>query len=186
MDQQKIGLFLKELRKEKNLTQEKLADKLFVSRRTVSRWETGSNMPDMEMLIELADLYDVELREILSGERKTQMVSQEIRETAILTSEYENAKFKKIKMYYHILYIITFCFGLLTLIIELKGLTGSPWDFLSGCGFGMTLGGVFISVIFTSKLTDDKDRAYKFFSNSCYFPFKAFDKVTGPKKPHKE
>ena len=45
MDQKKIGHFLKELRKEKELTQEQLAEKFHVSDRTVSRWETGSNMP---------------------------------------------------------------------------------------------------------------------------------------------
>ena len=54
MDQRRIGEFLKELRKEKGLTQEQLADKLFVTRRTVSRWETGNNMPDLEVLVELA------------------------------------------------------------------------------------------------------------------------------------
>ncbi|MBR3514947.1 MAG: helix-turn-helix transcriptional regulator, partial [Lachnospiraceae bacterium] len=47
MDQIKIGTFLKTLRKEKNLTQEQLAEKLGVSNRTVSRWETGTNMPDI-------------------------------------------------------------------------------------------------------------------------------------------
>ena len=47
MDQMKIGVFLKELRKEKNLTQEQLAERLHVSGRTVSRWETGKNMPDI-------------------------------------------------------------------------------------------------------------------------------------------
>lgn len=55
MDQIKIGIFLKELRKEKKLTQEQLAEKLNVSGRTVSRWETGSNMPDIGMLVEMAD-----------------------------------------------------------------------------------------------------------------------------------
>ena len=54
MDQIRIGAFLKELRKEKALTQEQLAEKLRVSGRTVSRWETGSNMPDIGMLVELA------------------------------------------------------------------------------------------------------------------------------------
>ena len=47
MDQKKIGRFLKELRKEKVITQEQLAEKINVSGRTVSRWETGSNMPDI-------------------------------------------------------------------------------------------------------------------------------------------
>ena len=62
MDLQKIGTFLKELRKEKGMTQEQLAEKLNVSRRTVSRWETGNNMPDLDLLMELADLYEVDLR----------------------------------------------------------------------------------------------------------------------------
>ena len=59
MDQKKIGRFLKELRKEKVITQEQLAEKIKVSGRTVSRWETGSNMPDISLLAELADFYDV-------------------------------------------------------------------------------------------------------------------------------
>ena len=57
MDQVRIGSFLKELRKEKKLTQENLAEKLNVSSRTISRWETGSNMPDIGMLIEIADFF---------------------------------------------------------------------------------------------------------------------------------
>ena len=52
MDQVKIGKFLAELRKEKEMTQEQLAEKLNVARRTISRWETGNNMPDIDMLIE--------------------------------------------------------------------------------------------------------------------------------------
>ena len=59
MDTKKIGAFLKQCRKEKNLTQEQLAEKFGVSVRTVSRWETGSNMPDLSILVELADYYDI-------------------------------------------------------------------------------------------------------------------------------
>ncbi len=70
MDMKKIGGFLRRLRKEKGLTQEQLAEILFVSGRTVSRWETGTNMPDLSILILLAELYDVEIKEILDGERR--------------------------------------------------------------------------------------------------------------------
>ena len=55
MEQQKIGLFLKELRKERELTQEQLAEQFNISNRTVSRWENGNNMPDLSILVELAD-----------------------------------------------------------------------------------------------------------------------------------
>ena len=60
MDQQKIGRFLKELRLEKEMTQEQLAEQVGVSRRTVSRWETGNNLPDLSVIVELADFYDVD------------------------------------------------------------------------------------------------------------------------------
>lgn len=65
----KIGEFLKQLRKEKGLTQEQPAERFCVSRRSVSRWETGSNLPDVDILIEMADYYEVDLREIMDGER---------------------------------------------------------------------------------------------------------------------
>ena len=68
MDQIKIGTCLKELRKERNLTQEQIAEKFSVSQRSVSRWENGNTMPDISVLIELADYYNVDLREILNGE----------------------------------------------------------------------------------------------------------------------
>ena len=70
MDTVKVGAFLRELRKEKNLTQEQLAEVFQVTNRTVSRWETGSNMPDISLLLELADYYQLEVSEILNGERK--------------------------------------------------------------------------------------------------------------------
>ena len=93
MDQKKIGAFLKALRKEKELTQEELAQRLNVSARTVSRWETGSNMPDIGLLIELAEFYDVSIPEIVAGERKNKIMNEETREVAKTLSEYaENEK----------------------------------------------------------------------------------------------
>ena len=82
MDQGKIGKFLAALRREKNLTQEELAEKLNVARRTVSRWETGFNLPDMDILIEISDFYSVDLREILDGNRRTDKMEQEMKENA--------------------------------------------------------------------------------------------------------
>ena len=69
MDAVKIGSFLKELRKEKNMTPEALAEVFSVSNRTISRWETGSNLPDISLLVEIADFYELDIREILNGER---------------------------------------------------------------------------------------------------------------------
>ena len=94
MDSQKIGAFLRVLRKEKNLTQEQLAEILNVSGRTVSRWETGTNMPDLSIMIELADYYDIDVKELLNGERKSEM-DKELKETlAEYTDEQKKAAVK--------------------------------------------------------------------------------------------
>ena len=94
MDQIKIGLFLKELRKEKNLTQETLAEKFNISNRTVSRWETGSNMPDISLLIEISEFYGVSMPEIIDGERKSEKMNQELRDTTIKMAEYSKNEVK--------------------------------------------------------------------------------------------
>ncbi len=87
MEQKKIGSFLKMLRNEKNLTQEQLAERFCVSARTVSRWETGSNMPDLSILIEMSDFYAVDVREILKGERKSETMDEE-KERLLMVAEY--------------------------------------------------------------------------------------------------
>ena len=97
MDQIKIGKFLKHLRKEKGLTQEQLAEQFFVSSRTVSRWETGSNMPDLDILIELADFYNADIREIIDGERKSNNMESETKNTLKKVAEYAAEENKKIK-----------------------------------------------------------------------------------------
>lgn len=94
MDQKKIGLFLKELRKEKKLTQETLAEKFNISNRTISRWETGSNMPDVSLLIELSEFYGVSIPEIIDGERKSEKMNQELRDTTIKIAEYSKNEVK--------------------------------------------------------------------------------------------
>ena len=95
MNQKNIGNFLKQLRKDKGLTQEQLAELFYVSSRTVSRWETGSNMPELSILIELADFYEVDIREILDGERKSEKMENETKETLQKVAKYAEEEKKK-------------------------------------------------------------------------------------------
>src|SRR5574344_1217090 len=69
MNKIKIGLFLRELREEKNMTQEELAILINSSNKTISRWENGHYLPTVEMLDALAKVYSISITEILSGER---------------------------------------------------------------------------------------------------------------------
>lgn len=79
MDMVKMGSFLAELRKERKLTQAELGEKLGVTNKTVSRWETGSYMPPVEALEELSRLYGLTINELLSGRKLT---AEEYREMA--------------------------------------------------------------------------------------------------------
>ena len=88
MNQKKIGSFLKELRKQKGITQEKFAEKLNVSGRTVSRWETGINLPDISLLVEIADFFDVSIPEIIRGERKSATMENDVKKVAESMSDY--------------------------------------------------------------------------------------------------
>lgn len=90
MNQKKIGEFLRTLRKEKGLTQEQVAEEFNVSGRTVSRWETGSNMPDISIISEIADFYEVDIRELIDGERKNEPAPEE--ETVSKIIEYADGE----------------------------------------------------------------------------------------------
>lgn len=92
IDQIKIGGFLRELRKEKGLTQEELAEKFYVSSRSVSRWENGNTLPELGILVELADFYEVDIRELIDGERKREKMEKETKETLKKVSEYADTE----------------------------------------------------------------------------------------------
>ena len=96
MDQKKIGSFLRELRNEKNLSQEKLAEEFGVTSRSISRWENGNTMPDISIIIELADFYDVDIREIIRGERKSENMDKELKDTLVTVADYTNNENGKI------------------------------------------------------------------------------------------
>jgi transcriptional regulator with XRE-family HTH domain len=83
MDMVKMGSFLAELRKEHNLTQAELGEKLGVTNKTISRWETGNYMPPVEMLEELSNMYNMTINELLSGKKLSTEEYQEMAEANI-------------------------------------------------------------------------------------------------------
>lgn len=119
MDTKKIGGFLKELRKEKGLTQEQLAEVLLVSGRSVSRWETGTNMPDLSILIQMAEFYDVEIKEILDGERKSGSMDKELKETLSKVANYNKLEKKRIEKAGNAAFGLSFLICAITILIQL-------------------------------------------------------------------
>jgi len=152
MEQQKIGSFLKELRKEKNLTQEELAEKLNVSGRTVSRWETGSNMPDISMLVELAEFYDVSIPEIINGERESGTMKEKVKETALSLSDYAEAINKRIKMRLFWLTVVALIGMIAFVVIEATGLdtTNSIYERVASAGLGLSFGILIVIAMYLS------------------------------------
>ena len=117
MDLNKISNFIKEKRKELNLTQEELAEKLFVTEKAVSRWETGRGTPDISLLIPLSKALKVEIPEILNGEenKKNKNDIEKLIEYNELTKK---SKFNfKIKLII-LLYVLSILFFLSYLRVE--------------------------------------------------------------------
>ena len=69
MDNKKFGDFIKELRKEKQLTQKELGEKLNITDKAISKWERGLSFPDIAVLKDLAEFFEIDISELLNGER---------------------------------------------------------------------------------------------------------------------
>ena len=121
MDQKKTGEFLKELRTSKQMTQEQVAEKFNVSSRTVSRWETGRNMPDISLLTDIADFYDVDVREIIEGEKKSEMMDKEIKEVADKMADYAHNEKSKLLRVIQVISIIGVIVSFVSILFQLKG-----------------------------------------------------------------
>ncbi|MGN0587158.1 MAG: helix-turn-helix domain-containing protein, partial [Oscillospiraceae bacterium] len=148
-----IGSFLKELRKDKGITQEQLAELTGVSNRSVSRWETGTNLPDLDILIQLADYYNVELREILDGERKDVQMDKETRETVLKAADYSNREkmdFSR-KIGYFFIAGLMAAAGYMILLFADTGEPSAILDFLSGLCLGIMTGVLILGVIYNSR-----------------------------------
>ena len=95
MNQEKIGKFISKCRKDKNITQEELAEKLSVSNKTISRWENGVNMPDYSVLKDLCNILDIDINELLSGEKNNK---ETIENLDMILKEYYKMKKQKEKL----------------------------------------------------------------------------------------
>ena len=88
INNEKFGHFLAEVRKEKQMTQKDLADKLFVSDKTVSKWERGNSMPNVTLLIPIADVLGITVTELLQGEKlkENKTLNSDVVETLVVNS----------------------------------------------------------------------------------------------------
>lgn len=114
MDQNKIGKFIAVLRRQAGLTQEALGEKIGVTNKTVSRWENGNYLPDIEMLRLLAQEFDVSIDELLRGERisdeglrqKSPENSTAVSKKSVFTVEERKVYFKNKWRKEHVLLLI--------------------------------------------------------------------------------
>lgn len=157
MDQKKFGSFLRELRKEKQLTQEQLAERFGVTSRSVSRWETDSNMPDLSILVELADFYDVDIRDIIDGERKGEDMNKEEKERLQLVADYAETEKNTLLMRLRIFSIV----GLVSLIAGLTMMVISRdnnlpvYDYLMGTLMGVAIGALLVAVFYSTGVLEN-------------------------------
>lgn len=128
MDQVKIGKFIAQCRNEKNITQEALGEKLGITNKTISRWENGHYLPDIEMMQLLSKEFNISINELISGEKiKDSDYKEKAEENLIVALENssftlkEKIEFHKKKwLKEHIFDIIISIIAWLVVVISLK------------------------------------------------------------------
>ena len=145
MNQEKIGKFIAECRKNKKMTQSELAEKLGVTDKSIGNWENGRNMPDLSLFKPLCDELDITINELLSGEIiKKEKYQEKFEENIINTIDYST---KKINISINTLGIVLIVLGIL---ISLTAMTIFPSD--SSWGSIYSIIGCFISLVGINKL----------------------------------
>ena len=146
MNQEKIGRFISEMRKKKNMTQSELAEKLGVTDRSVGNWENGRNMPDLSLFKPLCEILVISINDLLSGEKISKEEYQEkFEENIVNTIDYSN---KKISKYSSVVGILLVIFGL---FISTSAIMIFPSE--SSWGSIYSVFGTIIFVLGISKLT---------------------------------
>lgn len=106
MNQEKIGSFIAENRKAKGLTQIEFAEKLGVSNKSVSRWETGKNMPDVSLFLPICDMLEISVNELIIGEHITTQESKKADEAFVETIKASNKKLKSAQILIYIFAVL--------------------------------------------------------------------------------
>lgn len=162
MNQEKIGKFILECRKKKNLTQSELAEKIGVTDKSISNWENGRNMLDLSLFKPLCEILDISVNDLISGENVSQDEYQKkLEENIISTIDYTN---KKVLEKNNIIGIILITFGVLLVITAF-----SIFPSESSWGSIYSIFGGVISLIGVSKFTRKLKFQKRFLFNFGYF-----------------
>ena len=146
-----------ELRTKMGLSQDELAEKVFVTRQAVSRWENGVNLPDLPTLIQIADFYGVGLRELLDGKRRpdamnTPETKSATEETARKVADYSNDVMEKITRRFHYMYLTSVITVFIYIVMDHFDFSCLPvLQAIQGACLGIGLGMLIVGAIFTSK-----------------------------------
>lgn len=162
MNQEKIGKFIAECRRKKNMTQQELAEKLGVSDRTIGNWENGRNMPDLSLFKPLCDELDISLNDLMSGEVvKSKEYQEKLEENIINTISYTN---KKLENKNNIIGLLLIIFGVL---ISLSAIAIFPSE--SSWGAIYSVFGAIISLLGVSRFTKKLNHSKRLICNFGYF-----------------
>ena len=162
MNQEKIGKFIAQCRKEKNMTQQDLSEKLGVSSKTVSNWENGRNMPDLSLFKPLCEELDINLNDFLSGEKvKETEYQKKLEENIINTINFSNNKLRNENNF---IGLILITFGVL---ISITAIAIFPSE--SSWGSLYSVFGAIISLIGISKFTKRLTYGKRLICNFGYF-----------------
>ena len=127
MDLIKIGKFIANCRKEKNITQEQLAEKLFITDRAVSKWERGLSLPDADKMLDLCNILDINVNELLNGEKIDMKDYEKKNEQLLLElAKQDELKNKKLILNMWVLTVSAFLFYIGIVILATFTLEDGP------------------------------------------------------------
>ena len=147
MNQEKIGKFIAKCRKDKNMTQSELAEKLGVTDKSIGNWENGRNMPDLSLFKPLCDELDITINDLMSGEKiNKERYQEKFEENIVNTIDYSTKKINKYSSTISLLWII---FGL---FISMSAVMIFPSE--SSWGSIYSVFGIVLFTIGISKVTN--------------------------------